>query len=667
MNFTLSEIVQGESLEALESIYQDAFSQLHIVLEENIALKQRHINDQIELEELKSHVKLLSSKIKNFESTIKDNTITILDLQSQYDNLKFDVRDEYLEKIKKNVIIEELMVEREQLVNAKTKINILEHDILMSLNKLECEKGKNVILTNSISCIEESQHNNYSKQMCETSHNLKCMLTSLEKHKIDSFPHISFNKENICEQINDISSPLQLLCHHIYNLSVDGKIFEKLICILFDCLGYKSNLRGGSGDNGIDFELHQKDSNRTWRGVGQCKLYTYKIGSSAIREFIGAMVNEGCHSGFFVTSSLFTKEAYNTANSWIAHGGHIELWDIRTLMSKMDAHAPYLLQQLQLLKGLSNDCANPNRSTKHGRAGSEKESEKAFRSQNFSRNVLCSIPVFDTSTSNKELNIACLVSTTHSSIESLDSNFQDWSISAPEVSRHDDVARNRQLICFNDTLLAENNISTEHEVFEAQAAAQLLSIEQGDSKDGVCDDGNTNTVHSTTEHKLDEEDTDHITDGLTTTPTTTPCGAPRPNSHNVYAHVNSSPQPGGRIAHHSPSMSVSSSFSSSTHTQAKAGKANKNPIQIPSYVAGSEAMWDKEETAALATLVEKFKDPQSARIGWLQMEAWLKTNTSKGDPLALCIKAGHIDREKLRSKWKNDCKVIAKLNNSNKS
>lgn len=87
--------------------------------------------------------------------------------------------------------------------------------------------------------------------------------------------------------------------------------FEYVTAELFRRFGYKADVTPQSGDQGIDIVLKKQD-----RIIGvQCKRYNIqnKIGPNLIREFIGALDGRGLKSGYFVTTSEFTRAAKETA------------------------------------------------------------------------------------------------------------------------------------------------------------------------------------------------------------------------------------------------------------------------------------------------------------------------------------------------------------------
>lgn len=83
--------------------------------------------------------------------------------------------------------------------------------------------------------------------------------------------------------------------------------FEDFIAQMFQGLGYKTRLVGGSGDGGVDIEM-TKDG-RDY--VVQCKKFvTRKVNPHDVRDFFGAMGDRHVTGkGFFITTNIFTHEA----------------------------------------------------------------------------------------------------------------------------------------------------------------------------------------------------------------------------------------------------------------------------------------------------------------------------------------------------------------------
>jgi hypothetical protein len=106
-------------------------------------------------------------------------------------------------------------------------------------------------------------------------------------------------------------------------------------------------------------------------------------------------------------------------------------------------------------------------------------------------------------------------------------------------------------------------------------------------------------------------------------------------------------------------------FASSQHKKAYScdSKSKCTYNKFESVEDESRDQWSAEETIYLETLVDKFKDKNTGRIRWQEMEFWLKSNKNIGDKKSCepnIIKTTHIDKEKLRSKWKNELKLQKK-------
>ncbi len=86
---------------------------------------------------------------------------------------------------------------------------------------------------------------------------------------------------------------------------VDPRQFEKLTALIFQRLGYRTRVIGGSGDQGIDV-IAQRQEKRIFI---QCKRVS-KVQPKQIREFYGAIVDKlkAGDKGIFVTSGLYTAE-----------------------------------------------------------------------------------------------------------------------------------------------------------------------------------------------------------------------------------------------------------------------------------------------------------------------------------------------------------------------
>ena len=103
-------------------------------------------------------------------------------------------------------------------------------------------------------------------------------------------------------------------------LSASPTFFEHLIVTLLVKMGYGGSVAaagralGRSGDGGVDGVIDQ-DTLGLDRVYVQAKRYApgNNVGPSAIRDFFGSLDRFKANKGLFVTTSTFTKDAYETA------------------------------------------------------------------------------------------------------------------------------------------------------------------------------------------------------------------------------------------------------------------------------------------------------------------------------------------------------------------
>ena len=87
---------------------------------------------------------------------------------------------------------------------------------------------------------------------------------------------------------------------------MNPKKFERIVAIIFDGLGYRTKVVGGSGDEGIDV-IAYKDGKRFFI---QCKRKD-QVPPKEVREFAGSIQDlnkEKDEKGFLVTTGEFTEE-----------------------------------------------------------------------------------------------------------------------------------------------------------------------------------------------------------------------------------------------------------------------------------------------------------------------------------------------------------------------
>jgi len=93
--------------------------------------------------------------------------------------------------------------------------------------------------------------------------------------------------------------------------TIDPKKFERIVAIIFEGLGYKTKVVGGSGDEGIDIIAH-RDGKRFFI---QCKRKN-QVPPKDVREFAGSIRDlnkEKGEKGFIVTTGEFTEEGKSFA------------------------------------------------------------------------------------------------------------------------------------------------------------------------------------------------------------------------------------------------------------------------------------------------------------------------------------------------------------------
>ncbi len=112
----------------------------------------------------------------------------------------------------------------------------------------------------------------------------------------------------------------------LYDLS--PKAFEHYVAGLFERRGYTVEVRGRSGDLGVDLALRRLDGRLA---IVQCKRYRHTVGPDIVRELFGTMVHERAAHGFLVT----TAEISEGARAWAADKP-ITLIDGRTLAGLSD-------------------------------------------------------------------------------------------------------------------------------------------------------------------------------------------------------------------------------------------------------------------------------------------------------------------------------------------
>jgi hypothetical protein len=88
--------------------------------------------------------------------------------------------------------------------------------------------------------------------------------------------------------------------------------FEHLVAELFDRNGFEVTLTSASGDHGADLYVARHTELGALLYVVECKRYSHKrpVGPGLVRELRGVVDREGANAGVLVTTSFFSKGAY---------------------------------------------------------------------------------------------------------------------------------------------------------------------------------------------------------------------------------------------------------------------------------------------------------------------------------------------------------------------
>jgi hypothetical protein len=109
--------------------------------------------------------------------------------------------------------------------------------------------------------------------------------------------------------------------------SLDGQCFEQEVADLLRRLGHTVEIRGGSGDEGIDLVMDGET-------VVQCKQHASPVAPAVARELFGVMHHAAAKRGVLICPSGFT-----TGTVSFAKKVGLELWDGDSLIA-MSNRAP---------------------------------------------------------------------------------------------------------------------------------------------------------------------------------------------------------------------------------------------------------------------------------------------------------------------------------------
>ena len=116
---------------------------------------------------------------------------------------------------------------------------------------------------------------------------------------------------------------------------LEARQFEFEVARLLQLMGYRVDVTGGTGDDGVDV-FARKDNEKI---VIQCKRWDRKpVGRAVVDELAGTASRHGATRAILATTSSFSPDGESAAGK---HG--IELWDFPTLcgyFKRFGASAP---------------------------------------------------------------------------------------------------------------------------------------------------------------------------------------------------------------------------------------------------------------------------------------------------------------------------------------
>lgn len=114
--------------------------------------------------------------------------------------------------------------------------------------------------------------------------------------------------------------------------NMSGRQFEELIYTIFIKMGFRANITQLTGDGGIDIEAYYDGPVFSGKYSVQCKRWKNVVGEPIIRDFYGAVVSANSLKGIIITSSSFSRQAYE-----FARGKNLELIDHDVLMKLINS------------------------------------------------------------------------------------------------------------------------------------------------------------------------------------------------------------------------------------------------------------------------------------------------------------------------------------------
>jgi HJR/Mrr/RecB family endonuclease len=666
-----ADLLVGEGLDSYESFYRLLFQQLQSFHQENLHLKQSLMNEQFKSLDLEAQIEKSNQLILSLQSALCKSSLDFQEIQFQYNNLQELSIGRY-EQENMNLLLDEINELKQQLSQSEAQL-ILTKNLNMNLEMdFSLLEKKYQLIVEEHSLLDNQLQEVHLKYQNESYENFIQLFEVFKEKKIDLQSEVQWSSSSLSVEssagkeltitpsrtspasllihfpssssvsssssassstlatlsssshaiflVTPPSTPLtQQIYHQIINFPLNGSLFESFIALLFQCHGYRSSLRPHSYDHGIDIDLVDMNPMKVWKGVVQCKQYTYKIGSHLIREFIGSMLSDGCHSGYLVTTSYYTREAYKAAEVWRQRGNHLELWDMTILLEKIAPFEERLMQGIDEMR-------------RRGRWDDD---------------------------------IATTV-TTNSRSEDLSEYVR---VQRAEEREDGEAERGHENICMTrgDRIPSPPSpfpVTADDEIFFPEEdeicleLSQLMLIPSPSSVPVAC----SSTPPPLPPPPPRDENIKCSPNQLQHSMAPVPTSASRQKYK--YGLKKYSPStPSVRV----PSSSLSPSPSLTIPLPTRQPNTSPKRVRtIPFTPTGSDKesdrfSWTVEETNALAQLIIRFSQNASHRVNWGQMECWLKLSEGKNDPIGKLIREEHKDKEKLRSKWKNETRMKATM------
>ena len=115
--------------------------------------------------------------------------------------------------------------------------------------------------------------------------------------------------------------------------SMSPAVFERMVAVLFNSMGYDAKVTKLSGDQGVDVVADKKGR----RAVIQAKCYSGSVGNGAVQEVVAGKQYYHAVDAYVVTNSTFTKSAIE-----LARANNVVLWDRNELAAMLERYVVYI-------------------------------------------------------------------------------------------------------------------------------------------------------------------------------------------------------------------------------------------------------------------------------------------------------------------------------------